>query len=89
MTRAPARAQNRRGVKFWLPIIGEDTTQLLDLARCAEACGFEGVALADHVGVPLRFASRHPSGETPFDHYASVVLGERLEDVLPLIVDAV
>src|SRR5262249_56906563 len=34
----------------------------------AEACGFEGVAVADHVGVPLRFASRHPSGETPFDH---------------------
>jgi probable F420-dependent oxidoreductase len=58
----------RRGVQFWLPIIGEDTTQLLDLARCAEACGFEGVALADHVGVPVRFASRHPSGETPFDH---------------------
>jgi len=55
-------------VRFWLPIIGEDTTQLLDLARCAEACGFEGVALADHVGVPTRFASRHPSGETPFDH---------------------
>ena len=55
-------------MRFWLPIIGEDTTQLLDLARCAEACGFEGVAVADHVGVPLRFASRHPSGETPFDH---------------------
>ena len=55
-------------MKFWLPIIGEDTTQLLDLARCAEACGFEGVAVADHVGVPLRYASRHPSGETPFDH---------------------
>jgi probable F420-dependent oxidoreductase len=55
-------------VRFWLPIIGEDTTQLLDLARCAEACGFEGVAVADHVGVPLRFASVHPSGETPFDH---------------------
>ena len=55
-------------MKFWLPIIGEDTTQLLELARIAEACGFEGVAVADHVGVPLRYASRHPSGETPFDH---------------------
>jgi len=68
LTRTPGPAQNRRAVRFWLPIIGEDTTQLLDLARCAEACGFEGVAVADHVGVPLRFASRHPSGETPFDH---------------------
>src|SRR5262249_47452194 len=56
---------------FWLPIIGEDTGQLLEIARAAEAAGFAGVALADHVGVPTSFASKHPSGETPFDHRAN------------------
>jgi probable F420-dependent oxidoreductase len=58
-------------VEFWLPIIGEDTTQLLDIARAAEEVGFTGVALADHVAVPRSYASRHPSGETPFDHRAN------------------
>jgi len=58
-------------VKFWLPIIGEDTSQLQEIARCAEEVGFTGVALADHVAVPSGYASKHPSGETPFDHRAN------------------
>jgi probable F420-dependent oxidoreductase len=58
-------------VQFWLPIIGEDTSQLLDIARCAEAVGFTGVALADHIAVPCAYRSKHPSGETPFDHRAN------------------
>ena len=58
-------------MQFWLPIIGEDASQLLDLARCAESVGFAGVALADHVVVPRAYASKHPSGETPFDHRAN------------------
>ena len=58
-------------MQFWLPIIGEDTTQLQGIARAAEAVGFTGVALADHVAVPGAYASKHPSGETPFDHRAN------------------
>ena len=58
-------------MQFWLPIIGEDTSQLLELARAAEAAGFTGVAVADHVVVPIGYASKHPSGETPFDERAN------------------
>jgi probable F420-dependent oxidoreductase len=58
-------------VEFWIPIIAEDQGQMLEIARCAEAIGFRGVALADHVAVPTAYASKHPSGETPFDHRAS------------------
>ena len=54
---------------FWLSYIDEDPTQTIEVARCAEAAGFRGIALADHVAIPLRFASSHPSGgPTPFDH---------------------
>lgn len=55
------------GVKYWLPYMFEDTSQLLEVARAAEVAGFEGIALADHVAVPVGFASVHPSGENPFD----------------------
>lgn len=44
----------------------EPLEQMLELARIAESCGFEGLALADHVAVPERFASVHPSGQNPF-----------------------
>jgi probable F420-dependent oxidoreductase len=58
-------------MEFWIPIIAEDQGQMLEIARAAEAIGFAGVALADHVAVPTAFASKHPSGETPFDHRTS------------------
>lgn len=54
-------------MKYWLPYMFEDTSQLLAIARAAESAGFEGIALADHVAVPVGFASVHPSGENPFD----------------------
>jgi probable F420-dependent oxidoreductase len=53
-------------VNYWMPVIFEPHDQLLELARIAEACGYEGLALADHVAVPTEFASVHPSGENPF-----------------------
>ena len=54
---------------FWLPYIDEDPDQTLEVARLAEEAGFRGIALADHVCVPVRFGSQHPSGgPTPFDH---------------------
>lgn len=54
---------------FWLSYIDEDPTQTLAVAQHAEALGFRGIALADHVAVPVAFESVHPSGgPTPFDH---------------------
>jgi alkanesulfonate monooxygenase SsuD/methylene tetrahydromethanopterin reductase-like flavin-dependent oxidoreductase (luciferase family) len=53
-------------LEHWLPIMFEDTSQILDIARAAEAAGFTGVALADHVALPVGFTSVHPSGDTPF-----------------------
>jgi alkanesulfonate monooxygenase SsuD/methylene tetrahydromethanopterin reductase-like flavin-dependent oxidoreductase (luciferase family) len=44
----------------------EDVTQIVDIAREAEAAGFKGVALADHVAIPVGFTSVHPSGGNPF-----------------------
>jgi probable F420-dependent oxidoreductase len=53
---------------FWMAVMFEDNSQLLDIARAAEELGFTGIAVADHIAVPRSFASVHPSGETPFDH---------------------
>ncbi|MEZ4334267.1 MAG: TIGR03619 family F420-dependent LLM class oxidoreductase [Myxococcota bacterium] len=54
---------------FWLSYIDEDPDQMIEVARAAEHAGFRGIALADHVVVPVGHRSRHPSGgPTPFDH---------------------
>jgi len=54
---------------FWLYLNDVPGAQLIDVARAAEAEGFRGVAIADHVAVPVRFdSSAHPSGSAPFDH---------------------
>jgi probable F420-dependent oxidoreductase len=45
----------------------EDPGQILDIARIAEETGFTGIALADHVAIPLDFHSVHGSGHNPFD----------------------
>ncbi len=44
----------------------EPLDQFLAIAEMADELGFEGLALADHVAVPTRFDSVHPSGENPF-----------------------
>ncbi len=44
----------------------EPLDQFLAIAEMADQLGFEGLALADHVAVPTRFDSLHPSGENPF-----------------------
>jgi probable F420-dependent oxidoreductase len=53
---------------FWLAVMFEDNSQLLDIARAAEEMGYAGIAVADHVAVPHGFTSVHPSGENPFHH---------------------
>jgi len=58
-------------MQFWLPlpIVGDDYRQFCDIARYAEQLGFAGVAVTDHVVVPMHHGSPHPAGgETPFDH---------------------
>lgn len=53
-------------MRYWLPLMFDPVEQFLDIARVADECGFEGLCLADHVVIPERFASVHPSGENPF-----------------------
>ena len=50
-------------MKFWLPLMYEPTEQFVEIARHAEALGYEGIAVADHLVIPAGFASVHPSGE--------------------------
>ncbi len=54
-------------MRYWMAYMFEDTSQMLDVARAADELGFAGIALADHIAVPVGFASVHPSGENPFD----------------------
>ncbi|HEY8216439.1 MAG TPA: TIGR03619 family F420-dependent LLM class oxidoreductase [Acidimicrobiia bacterium] len=53
-------------MRCWLPVMFEPVDQMVEIARTAEACGYEGLALADHVAIPEGFRSTHPSGENPF-----------------------
>jgi probable F420-dependent oxidoreductase len=49
-------------LRFWLSLNFEPWDQILDLARTAEALGFEGVVLPDHIVVPAGDTTPHPSG---------------------------
>ena len=40
---------------YWLYLNDVPHAQLVDIARSAEACGFRGVAVADHIAVPVDF----------------------------------
>ena len=51
---------------FWLPLIhapGDDTDQIFETAQTAEAAGFAGIALIDHIVIPTVRTTLHPSGE--------------------------
>lgn len=47
-------------MKFWIAFSFTDTRHLVTLSRRAEALGFEGVFLADHLCVPSRIESPYP-----------------------------
>jgi probable F420-dependent oxidoreductase len=49
-------------VRFWLSLNFEPMDQLLDHARDAEAFGFEGVVLPDHVVIKVGERTAHPKG---------------------------
>ena len=48
-------------MKFWLSMMAEsDLSQLPEIARHAEALGFEGVTYADHLVIPAKVESKYP-----------------------------
>lgn len=56
-------------MEFWIGwfhegSLGDDVARV---ARAAEAAGFTGVALSDHVAMPAKQASKHPVMQTGFD----------------------
>ena len=50
-------------MEFWIATMFLDASQMVGVARAAEALGYTGLALADHVAVPGKYESLHPSGE--------------------------
>jgi probable F420-dependent oxidoreductase len=58
---------------FWLPIMFEPEDQIIALAQAAEAVGMRGIALQDHVAIPIDSATVHPSGERIFEPTANFV----------------
>ena len=57
-------------MKFWLALSHTATEHVVPLAQRAEAVGFEGVSLADHMFVPEELESKYlysPDGAPPFE----------------------
>lgn len=51
-------------MKFWLVLMGvAEIEQLVPLAQHAEACGFHGVTVADHLVMPTNFSTKYPYSE--------------------------
>lgn len=60
-------------MKFWQSLTWVETDQLIDVARFAEAVGFDGVMLADHGVFPREIRSAYPyasDGAPPMDSSA-------------------
>lgn len=47
-------------MQFWQAISYAPPDQLIELARTAEAAGFTGIAIPDHIVTPVRIESRYP-----------------------------
>lgn len=56
-------------MKFWLAWFGERnrSAEAKAVARAAEDLGYEGVAVSDHVALPLEQKSLHPIQKMPYD----------------------
>ncbi|MBW2667473.1 MAG: LLM class F420-dependent oxidoreductase, partial [Deltaproteobacteria bacterium] len=57
-------------MKFWQSVAFTAPNQLVEIARGAEAAGFEGVLLSEHLFVPDAYAAHYPyseSGTPDFD----------------------
>jgi probable F420-dependent oxidoreductase len=55
-------------MEYWFGYFHEGHEQVCEIARAAEAMGFAGFAVPDHVAIPRGYASMHPSGRRPFEH---------------------
>lgn len=55
-------------MEYWLGVFHEGNEQMKGIARAAEAMGFAGIALPDHVAMPRGYTSVHPSGERHIEH---------------------
>jgi len=49
-------------MEYWLGLFHEGNDQVCEIARAAEALGYTGIALPDHVAIPVDYRSQHPSG---------------------------
>ncbi len=58
-------------MKFVSAVAFSDPAHLLDIARTADACGWEAVALSDHVCFPQRLASPYPYSDDGKPYWAS------------------
>ena len=47
-------------MRFWQAVSFLEAEQLLDVARAAEAVGFDGAFVSDHVFFPGELVSRYP-----------------------------
>ena len=52
---------------FWQSLIFSETEQLVEVARTADALGFTGVVLPDHVALPASVESSYPYSEYELD----------------------
>ena len=50
-------------MKVWQAVSFNEVDQLLEIARCAEASGFEGVFVSDHIVVPEKVEPKYPYSE--------------------------
>jgi probable F420-dependent oxidoreductase len=56
-------------MKFWLGVAFLEPEQLVDIARVADAAGYDGIAVSDHVFYPEKLATPYPytpDGSPPF-----------------------
>jgi len=51
-------------MKFWQSVAFNEPDQLVEIARGAEAAGFEGVLISEHLFIPSAYAARYPYSET-------------------------
>ena len=57
-------------MEVWLGLLyGVPADQLVGVARAAEELGFHGIALPDHVAVPVDFVTEGPPGHDEFKAY--------------------
>jgi alkanesulfonate monooxygenase SsuD/methylene tetrahydromethanopterin reductase-like flavin-dependent oxidoreductase (luciferase family) len=63
-------AEERKRMKFWQSTAFNDPTELPEIARCAEECGFDGILVSEHLFVPGEYEPAYlysENGRPDFD----------------------